>query len=186
MRSSWRTCWDHSASKGAERDGIRMHGVRNRSDVAALLARRGLRATAPRRAILAYLLRRGEHLAPTEIFEDLRRAGRPVSIATLYQNLAALVAGGLLRRFAGPDGAARYDVNLAAHHHLVCERCGRIVDVEVPADAGVRPVASRRRGRSPVAGWQVRAMQVEFRGTCPECRRFPRRARGTMGGTIER
>lgn len=147
-----------------------MHGARNRSEVAALLARRGLRATAPRRAILAHLLARREHLTADGIFVGLRRSGAPVSIATLYQNLATLVARGLLRRFAGPDGVARYDGNLDAHHHLLCERCGRIVDVELPADARVRPVTSRRRGRSPVAGWRVRAMQVEFRGTCPECR----------------
>lgn len=146
-------------------------GARNRSDVAALLARRGLRATAPRRAILAYLRARREHLAVDEIFEGLRRSGTPVSIATLYQNLATLAARGLLKRFAGRDGVARYDDNLDAHHHLVCERCGRIADVEVPADARVRPVASRRGGRSPVAGWQVRAAHVEFRGICPGCLR---------------
>jgi Fe2+ or Zn2+ uptake regulation protein len=119
---------------------------------------------------LSHLLSRREHLAADEIFEGLRRSGTPVSIATLYQNLAALVARGLLRRFAGPDGVARYDDNLDAHHHLVCDGCGRIVDVEVPADARVRPVASRRRGRSPATGWQVRAAHVEFRGTCPACR----------------
>lgn len=169
MRSSWRTCSARTASRGAEADQRGMRGGRRRSDVVMLLARRGLRATAPRRAILAYLQARREHLAADEIFEGLRRSGTPVSIATLYQNLAALAARGLLRRFAGRDGVARYDDNLEAHHHLVCERCGRIADVETPTEAPLRPVAPRARGRAPAKGWQVRTVQMEFRGLCPGC-----------------
>ncbi len=157
--------------KPAERKGVRMHDARNRSDVADLLALRRLRATAARRAVLASILASRKHPTVDEIFERLRRSGTPVSIATLYQNLAALVAAGLLRRFAGPDGVARYDHNLEAHNHIVCERCGRIADVNMQAAAGAQSVMEWRRQRPLAGGWLVRAMEVEFRGTCPQCRR---------------
>jgi Fe2+ or Zn2+ uptake regulation protein len=140
-------------------------------DTARTLRGRGLRATASRRAVLEFLQRRGEHLAANEILDGLRRAGQRVSIATLYQNLQALSERGLLLRFAGADGHMRYDINLQAHHHLVCEGCGRIVDVEISGGDAARPVPAVAARSQPVRGWLVRDRRVEFRGLCPRCRR---------------
>lgn len=154
------------------------------------LKRHGLRPTGPRLAVLAFLKARGEHLTPAEIFEGLRAAGSAVSIATLYQNLQALSRRGLVRRIVGPDGAVRYDVNLAPHHHLVCQRCGRLVDVELSRPLAVEPVLvspdhpvgdpelsgqagkpEQRAGVGPPGpgGWRVLSAHVEFRGICPQC-----------------
>jgi Fe2+ or Zn2+ uptake regulation protein len=140
------------------------------AEIAHQLRTRGLRATAPRREVLRFLRGHGEHLTAADILHALRRARRPVSIATLYQNLRTLSAHGLLKRFAGPDGVMRYDINPGAHHHLVCERCGRIADVEIAGEQAVRPVPAREPGRRGLAGWRVRLRHVEFRGLCPDCR----------------
>ncbi|MDR7420428.1 MAG: Fur family transcriptional regulator [Armatimonadota bacterium] len=146
-------------------------------DVARALRQRGLRATASRRAVLEFLQGRGAHLAANEILDGLRRAGRPVSIATLYQNLQALSERGLLLRFFGADGVMRYDVNLHRHDHLICERCGCIVDIAPPGgDRSVRLPAGAA-SKHAARGWLVRSRQVEFRGVCPRCRRGEHRTR---------
>lgn len=168
-------------------------------EMAGWLRAHGLRPSSPRIAVLSFLERRGQHLTPYEIYEGLRAAGAPVSIATLYQNLQALSRHGLIKRIVGPDGAVRYDVNLAPHHHLVCERCGRLVDVGLSGPLDVRPVLLSRHGleqEPPLdaagAGWRIQGAQVEFRGTCPDCSQrttspgTKRRRRTSQGPTRRR
>ena len=161
--------------------------VPQRSDrMAGWLRAHGLRPSSPRIAVLSYLERQRQHLTPYEIYEGLRAAGEPVSIATLYQNLQALSRHGLIKRIVGPDGAVRYDVNLAPHHHLLCERCGRLVDVELSEPLDVRPVLLFTQDQDDAppsdatqAGWQINGAHVEFRGTCPECSRRSSSSAGT-------
>lgn len=140
--------------------------------VAGALRASGLRLTGARRALLTYLARWRQHLTAGEIADGLRRAGARVGVATVYQNLQTLSDRGLLRRFAGPDGLMRYDVNLSTHHHLVCERCGRIADVGLASRAPIRPAPV---GGGSLRGWAVRRHQVEFLGICPVCQRPARR-----------
>jgi Fur family peroxide stress response transcriptional regulator len=150
-----------------------MRGADDSQHAALALRAGGLRATGARRTLLAYLARRRQHLTAGEIADGLRRAGARVGVATVYQNLQTLSDRGLLRRFAGPDGLMRYDLNLSAHHHLVCERCGRIADVGLAGRAPIRPVSV---GGGSLRGWRVRQHQVEFLGLCPDCQRPARRS----------
>lgn len=148
--------------------------ARRFEEIAEWLRACGLRPSRPRLAVLSFLEKQGQHLTPYQIFEGLRAAGEPVSLPTLYQNLQALSRGGLIKRIVGPDGAVRYDVNLAPHHHLVCEQCGRLVDVALSGPLEARPVllsaeAGREGADAETAGWRIRGAQVEFRGLCPEC-----------------
>lgn len=144
-----------------------------RERLVRLLRDRGLRATVPRRAILAHLLGRQDHPTAREVFTALQRTGRPVSVATLYQNLEALSARKLLRRFVGPEGVVRYDVNLQPHHHLLCERCGRLADV-LPGD--IRGLRTLRLQAPRMRAWRVRRLAIQFQGLCPAC------ASGASGG----
>jgi Fe2+ or Zn2+ uptake regulation protein len=61
-------------------------------------------------------------------------------------------------------GSARFDPNLDPHHHLVCDACGRVVDVD--ADASAMRVSGGQRH-----GFTISSTEVVFRGTCPTCKR---------------
>jgi Fe2+ or Zn2+ uptake regulation protein len=152
------------------------------AEIGRRLAERGLRATAPRRILLTFLERRGEHLSAGEILDGLRRAGRPMSVATLYQNLRALSRHGLLTRVADTaGGTARYDINPSPHHHLICERCGRMIDVTLSAPVTSNPVLADGAEADWLRGWRISRSQVEFRGLCPTCRRPQRNAAKPKG-----
>jgi len=131
---------------------------------------RGLRATEARCRILELLYDTHEHYTPEEMLDALRERGKPLSIATLYQNLQKLSEAGIIARFVGPDGHTRYDVNTKPHHHLVCKICGRMVDVGVegPLDE-LRPVALFEEEQKEVAAWRVEETHLELHGVCPEC-----------------
>jgi Fe2+ or Zn2+ uptake regulation protein len=126
------------------------------------LRRVGLRATAQRHDVLAFLARRPVHATAAEIHEALNRRNPRVSRASVYNCLRELVRTGLVREVPADGNAARYDANLHKHHHFVCDRCGAVEDVEwfeIPPEA--RHGASGQR--------QVRDYEVIFHGVCARC-----------------
>jgi Fe2+ or Zn2+ uptake regulation protein len=142
-----------------------------RETLTQLIEQKNLRATEARCRILELLHETHAHYTPEELLEALRERGKPLSIATLYQNLAKLAEAGLIARFVGPDGHTRYDVNTEPHHHLVCRICGRMVDVGVEGPLGrLRPKALFEEEEADVVEWRVDDVHLEFHGVCPACR----------------
>lgn len=134
------------------------------------LREHGLRPTRARCLVLALLKDNNGHLSTDGIIQALSSKGYPVSIATLYQNLNKMVDSGLLIRIKGPDGLMRFDANLAPHHHLTCEKCGRIVDVRIGQETLLeQPPLAYQTGNS-LTDWQINHIKIEFKGTCPTCR----------------
>lgn len=135
-----------------------------------LLRGRGLRPTRARRLILTRLRHSNDHLSTEEVQEALLRRGHVVSIATLYQNLKRLTEAGLLVSFADSDGLVRFDANTEPHAHLVCTRCGRILDVAPTATPVARLTAALPKPARRYRGWSIRDARLELCGLCPDCR----------------
>src|ERR1700719_3098638 len=126
----------------------------------------GLRCTAQRYAVIAFLMDHKGHPTAAEIFEAVNRVDPRSSRATTYNNLRDLVEAGLVREVAVEGRAGRFDLTGVRHHHFICDRCGSLEDIEwynVP-----RP-ASRSLGKRI-----LRECELIFRGLCTKC--APRRA----------
>jgi len=97
-------------------------------DLVAGIRRAGLRVTRPRRAVCATLASAGDdHLTAADVAS---RAGTAVDLSTVYRTLDALEGLGMVEHVHLGHGAGAYHVGRSAgHHHLVCDRCGRTVDV---------------------------------------------------------
>ena len=121
---------------------------------------RGWRLTAQRRVIAEAMTGEHTHLAADEVFERARAALPEVSRATVYNTLNQLVAMGELLEISHADGRKRYDPNVAEHHHLVCVRCGDMLDVE--ADDPDLPDHQQH-------GFEVLGVEVTFWAYCPDC-----------------
>src|SRR6476646_2881711 len=126
----------------------------------------GLRCTAQRYAVLAFLMDHKGHPTAAESFEAVNRVDPRSSRATTYNNLRGLVKAGLVREVAVEGRAGLFDLEGMRHHHFVCDRCGNVEDVEW---YDVPKPASRSLGKRI-----VRECQLIFRGLCPKC--APRRA----------
>lgn len=137
------------------------------------LRAQGLRPTKARCLLLNLLGESQNHSSTEEMLEALRRRGHRASAATLHQNLNRLIQEGLLAHFTGPDGLSRFDANLAPHHHLVCVRCGRIVDVEVDRSLLKQLAPVGLHDGPALPEWQIKGAQVEFRGICTACQSRP-------------
>lgn len=122
-----------------------------------------------RRQIMSLLMGHHSHPSTEEIIAALRKKGRKASAATVYQNLARLVEASLLMRFTGADGVLRYDADLTPHHHLICTRCGRVVDLDLDARRAPDLRAVKLPAGTYPEGWKIEGLQLEFKGFCPEC-----------------
>ena len=121
----------------------------------------GLRCTAQRYAVMAFLMDHKGHPTAAEIFDAVNRVDPRSSRATTYNNLRDLVKAGLVREVAVEGRAGRFDVTGMRHHHFVCDGCGNVEDMDwydVP-----RP-AARSLGKRV-----VRDCQLIFRGLCAKC-----------------
>jgi Fe2+ or Zn2+ uptake regulation protein len=111
---------------------------------------------------------RGTESHPTaeEVHRLVRRRLPGVSLGTIYRNLRLLIGAGLLKEL--PGALARFDANIRAHHHFVCGRCGRIIDVDVAlAGPHARAMSARVAART---GFSITHHRIEFFGRCQACR----------------
>ena len=125
----------------------------------------GLRATAPRLAVLSLLHQAGRPLSHLDVTTAL--AGRGFDRATLYRNLLDLTRVGLARRTELGDRVWRFQAVDTAHAsdvhpHFVCTACGEVQCL--PAQA----VAVSARGKGP-RSLRRGDVEVQLRGVCDRC-----------------
>lgn len=70
------------------------------------------------------------HLTAEQVFEQLREAYPSVVLATVYNNLNRLWEEGRIRKISVEGMPDRYD-RIVRHDHLVCRKCGRLLDVDL-------------------------------------------------------
>jgi Fe2+ or Zn2+ uptake regulation protein len=137
--------------------------VKTPAELTELFRARGLKVTPQRQAIFGVLHGQTTHPTAEYVYDTVRQWMPTISLRTVYQTLNDLAAMGEVLALDLGTGSARFDPNLDAHHHLVCDDCGRVVDVYADASAVRVPVPQRH-------GFTINATDVVFRGTCPECR----------------
>jgi Fur family ferric uptake transcriptional regulator/Fur family peroxide stress response transcriptional regulator len=131
----------------------------------------GLKLTPQRLAVLDYLQRTPGHPTAEQIGAELNRRLPRAARATVYNALRALRDAGLVAEVRLDGATARYDTNLAPHHHFVCRLCGRIDDVS--ADAAAAPPAY-----AVGAGYAVEDCEIVLRGLCAACGSGGKKPRG--------
>jgi Fe2+ or Zn2+ uptake regulation protein len=60
------------------------------------------------------------------------------------------------------EGGNRYDKELQPHHHLYCQRCQKLIDINLDDASVMVP-------DYPALGFKVKRTQVTFYGICSEC-----------------
>src|SRR5271156_1698830 len=91
----------------------------------------GLAVTPQRLAIIRVLLASDEHPRADVIYDQVRNQHPPISLATVHRTLETLCEIGEARKVTMLHDSARYDGNLAPHHHVVCVKCRRVRDIEI-------------------------------------------------------
>lgn len=129
---------------------------------------RGLAVTVQRRTVFEALSARRDHPTADQVYDAVRGRIPGLSRTTVYRVLEALVEAGFVRKVHHAGGVARFDPVTQRHHHLVCEACGRLVDLDDAAVPALRLPEARG------SGFRIKDYSVSFLGLCGACTRAKR------------
>jgi len=123
----------------------------------------GLKLTPQRLAILEYLDGNTDHPSAEDIYRIVSKKYPTMSFATVYNTLGALKQRGHLHELTIDPAKKRFDPNPKPHHHLMCVRCKKTVDIHNELKVSLPPVAN--------SSFEIIGYHIEFYGICPRCRK---------------
>lgn len=88
--------------------------------------------TKQRQEILRIIRETDEHLTAEQIYIRALEHISSIAIATVYRNLNLMVDAGEIGRVSVSNAPDRFDRITALHNHMICDRCGQLVDVSLP------------------------------------------------------
>lgn len=127
---------------------------------------KGLKSTRQREIILDEFLRSGSHLSTEDLYLRLRKKNPSIGYATVHRTLKLFAECGIAEQRHFGDGQARYEAsNHDEHHdHLICLKCGKIVEFEDPRIEQLQDQVADKHG------FAIERHRLELYGTCEGCR----------------
>ena len=136
--------------------------VRTPPELTSLFREQGRKIT-PQRKLLFQLLHENKTHPTAESLYAMADAKLPgISLRTVYQTLGELAEMGELQSIDVGNGAIRFDPNVGDHHHVVCDKCGKVRDVHVKGIAQLKPTG--------VEDFTFSDIGILFHGTCKLCK----------------
>ena len=137
------------------------------TDIASNLGKRGYRLTPQRLMVLSAIENSADHISAEEIYSQVVSRYPYMNISTVYRTLELLKELGLVTETDLGEGRVRYHpADKGHHHHLVCQECGAIIDVDESTLARLQDVLLARYDFSA----SLRHMAIF--GTCGNCRSY--------------
>jgi Fur family ferric uptake transcriptional regulator len=135
-------------------------------DLVELLKSHGIRTTANRMLVLQELDREPDDATAQELWSRLREGRATTGLATVYRTLALFQDAGLvdsLSHHTGGEQCYRLCKSESHHHHLVCHRCHRVVEIDKCGIEGWVDKAAKRHG------FVATLHRLEITGICSDC-----------------
>ena len=131
------------------------------------MAERGLKSTRQRNLIIDVFFAMHGHLSVEDVWSRVRQDDPRVSVATVYRTMKLLSESGLAHARNFGDGQTRYEpaVGREHHDHLICTRCGAIIEFENDQIERMQDAVARRHG------FKVTSHKMELYGLCKSCQK---------------
>ncbi|HEX78053.1 MAG TPA: transcriptional repressor [Dehalococcoidia bacterium] len=150
---------------------VKKHDVER--NPAQFLQERGFRLTPQRLMILAAITESQKHISAEEIYARVSAQYPQVNISTVYRTLALLKEQGLVTETDLGEGRVRYHAaDKGHHHHLVCQSCGAIFDLD---EALLEPL---ERSLLDEYNFEADIRHLAIFGRCSRCRQRAAPAKG--------
>jgi Fur family ferric uptake transcriptional regulator len=131
------------------------------------MTERGLKSTRQRTLIVDTFFASDGHLSVEDLWTKVRALDAKVSVATVYRTMKLLHECGLAHSRNFGDGQTRYEAAIGRHHHdhLICTRCGTIVEFENDKIETLQDAVAKKHG------FTVTSHKMELYGLCRNCQR---------------
>ena len=94
------------------------------------LEKNGIRATKQRRILAKLLFDKGKrHISAENLFDEVKKDKRKISMATIYNTLKQFTSLGLIREIVVDQNKSLYCNNNQSHYHLYIEDEGKVIDI---------------------------------------------------------
>ena len=133
---------------------------------AAYLKNNGLLHSAKREQILDIFLKTEDHPTIEDLYLLVKKKNPNIGLATVYRAMKVICNAGLARETDFGNGQKSFEHKYQHQHHghLVCIKCGRIIEVISPEIEKLQQKLARKHKFSPVR----HTMQIF--GTCAKCK----------------
>ena len=130
------------------------------------LSEKGYRLTPQRLMILSAIEGSSEHISAEEIYAQVAAKYPHVNISTVYRTLELLKRLGMVYEINLGEGRIRYHAEIRGHHHhLVCQNCGSVIDIDEAT------LSSLREALLHDYNFRAELRHVAIFGLCESCRR---------------
>tara|TARA_Y100001970_G_scaffold44372_1_gene55401 strand:- start:22870 stop:23319 length:450 start_codon:yes stop_codon:yes gene_type:complete len=94
------------------------------------IVKSGIRPTKQRRILAKLIFDKGNrHISADNLFDEVKKEDRKISMATIYNTLKQFTSLGLIREIVVDQNKSLYCNNNQSHYHLYIEDEGKIVDI---------------------------------------------------------
>jgi Fur family ferric uptake transcriptional regulator len=137
------------------------------------LAENNLRMTYQREVILDVFLKTKTHVSPEDLYNLVKKRDASIGQATVYRTLKLLSEAGLASEVEFGDGVMRYEHKYGQghHDHLVCEVCGKKVEVFDPLIEELQEKLAKRHG------FVLTNHKMYLYGICNKCKKIHQKSK---------
>lgn len=117
-----------------------------------------------REAILEAIYASHDHPSAESVYNELKPVYPDLSLGTVYRNIALFKDSGEVASLGVVNGHERFDGKTGPHPHFICQKCGRIDDIETKFD-----VSAMDMDVETELSCVVTQLDLVFRGLCGRC-----------------
>jgi len=130
------------------------------------LKEQGLKNTKQRFIVAEVFFGTQGHISAEDLYKKVSRQHPGIGLTTVYRTLKLLTDSGLAaeRRFGGEaSGMFEKEEDGKHHDHLICTRCGKIIEFKEPKIEELQDAVAARYG------FKVQDHRMELYGVCHTC-----------------
>jgi Fur family ferric uptake transcriptional regulator len=124
----------------------------------------GQRFTRTRKNIFEAIEHFNKPVSVQDIFSYLKKQKEEIDLTSIYRNLELMRKADIVNAILFGEGKKRYELKIISehHHHLVCEKCGDVEDIEMQEKNLLKDVEKQSK-------FKVLKHSLEFFGLCQDC-----------------
>ena len=119
-----------------------------------------IRKTEQKKLIIEDIENRLDHPTVSMIYESISEKHSNIGIATVYRNIKGLTDNGRIKKIMTTNNIARYDRVCDDHIHLVCNVCGKVIDVKIDKFFSEQITQNN---------FKVSLQDIQINGVCETC-----------------